>query len=106
MTAHVSKEQLGLMLPGTTHHYFKDEPEFIREPALGAGLLARIGTWVSDFLARRVTGEELSHLTDAQLADIGLTRAETFRSHDPQFAADYNRGRVASDVEAGRVYAY
>jgi hypothetical protein len=106
MTAHVSKEQLGLMLPGTMHHYFAAEPEYIREPAPGVGLLARLGAFVSDFFARQVTGEELSHLTDAQLADIGLTRAETFRTHDPQFAADYNRGRVANDVEAGRVYAY
>jgi uncharacterized protein YjiS (DUF1127 family) len=106
MTAHVSKEALGLMLPGTMHHYFTDEPEFIREPAPGVGLLARIGGWVSEFFARQVTGEELSHLTDAQLADIGLTRAETFRTHDPQFATDYNRSRGAHDLETGRVYAY
>jgi hypothetical protein len=106
MTAHVSKEQLGLMLPGTMSLFFANEPDYIREPAPGAGLLARLGTWVSAIFARPVTADELAHLTDAQLADIGLTRAETLRTHDPHFAADYHRSRLFGDVEAARVYAY
>jgi uncharacterized protein YjiS (DUF1127 family) len=106
MTAHVSKEELGLMLPGTMNHYFQDEPEFIREPVLGAGMLTRLGAWISAFASRHLTGDDLAGLTDAQLADIGLTRADAARAYDATFAADYNRGRVATQVDVGRVYAY
>lgn len=106
MTAHVSKEELGLMLPGTMSHYFQDEPEIIREPVLGAGLFTRLGAWVSAFAARHLIGDDVAGLTDAQLADIGLTRSDATRAYDATFAADYNRGRVQAQLDVGRVYAY
>ncbi len=96
MTAYVSKEELGLMLPGTMYHYFTDEPEYVvRSPGRAKpGLAARVRAWLSAKVLRRSEAEELASLSDAQLADIGLTRAGVRRAFDPEFVVEYNRQRA------------
>jgi uncharacterized protein YjiS (DUF1127 family) len=101
MTAHVSKEQLGLMLPGTMSHYFQDEPEYLEAPR--PGLFARLFSAVSGWASRRTGLEEVSGLTDAQLADIGISRSEIPLVFDAGFAAHRNQDRVIATLQAGRI---
>lgn len=101
MTAHVSKEQLGLMLPGTMSHYFQDEPEYLEAPR--PGLLARAFTVVAGWLVRRGEIEEVASLSDAQLADIGISRGEIPLVFNAQFAAQRNQERVLATLQAGRI---
>jgi len=101
MTAHVSKEQLGLMLPGTMSHYFQDEPEYLEAPR--PGLFARLFSAISGWVALRTEMEEVSSLTDAQLADIGISRSEIPLVFDNAFAAQRNQDRVIATLQAGRI---
>ena len=59
-----------------------------------------LGTWLghvlhqlADWQRRRAVMQEMSLMTDRELADIGLSRADMKRVFDPNFAADHNRGR-------------
>jgi uncharacterized protein YjiS (DUF1127 family) len=101
MTAHVSKEQLGLMLPGTMSHYDQNEPEYLEAPR--PGLLASLFQSVSGWVARHTEMEEVSSLSDAQLADIGISRSEIPLVHDHAFAAQRNQDRVIAALQAGRI---
>jgi len=101
MTAHVSKQQLGLMLPGTMSHYFKDEPEYL-EPAR-PGLFARAFAAAGEWLSGQDTNEKVSSLSDAQLADIGISRSEVRLSFDEGFAARRDHDRMVTALQAGRV---
>ena len=51
------------------------------------------GLWASlvDLPRRRAVIDELSMLSDRELADVGLTRAELTSVFDPGFAADRRR---------------
>jgi len=98
MTAYVSKEELGLMLPGTMYHYFTDAPEYVvrRSPertAPVAGLFERVRLWLTGWMTRQTEIAGIAALSDAQLADVGLTRADTRRVFDPAFAAEYHGRR-------------
>ncbi len=101
MTAHVSKEQLGLMLPGTMDHYFQDEQEYLAAPR--PGLFARAMLGISDWFARRATITEVAHLSDAQLADIGVTRADLPSMFDGAFTVRQDQDRTIAMLQAGRV---
>lgn len=101
MTAHVSKEQLGLMLPGTMSHYFRDEPEYLEAPR--PGLLARLCTAMFGWISRRTELEEVASLSDAQLADIGISRNEVPLVFDHAFTAQRNQDRVIATLQAGRI---
>jgi uncharacterized protein YjiS (DUF1127 family) len=104
MTAHVSKEQLGLMLPGTMSHYDQNEPDYLEahRPGLLAGLYATVSGWVS----RQGAMEEVASLTDAQLADIGISRSEVPMVFDDAFAARRNQDRSIATLQAGRVAGF
>ncbi len=72
-----------------------------RKPAL-AQIFAAIGvgfTRLADKIAanaeRRLVMEELSRLSDRELADIGLTRGELAMVFDPVFAAQREAARTA-----------
>ncbi len=57
-------------------------------------LAQRIGSFVSGLLAvsrRRAVLDELSSLSDRELADIGLNRGELSRVFDPQFVKTRER---------------
>ncbi len=101
MTAHVSKEQLGLMLPGTMSHYDQNEPEYLEAPR--PGMLANLFLAVSGWVSRRSEMEEVSSLSDAQLADIGISRSEIPLVYDNAFAAQRNQDRVIAALQAGRI---
>jgi uncharacterized protein YjiS (DUF1127 family) len=91
MNAQISKEELALLLPNAMSHYFRDEDLYTSAPAVeGPGVFARIGAalrWVAEFPKRRAVIEELSMMSDHEMADIGLARAELPLVFDPAFAA-------------------
>jgi uncharacterized protein YjiS (DUF1127 family) len=101
MTAHVSKEQLGLMLPGTMSHYDQNEPEYLEAPR--PGVLASLMLAVSGWVSSSTEVKEVSSLSDAQLADIGINRGEIPLVNDHAFAAQRNQDRVLAALQAGRI---
>ena len=42
-------------------------------------------------------------MSDAQLADIGISRAEAAMVFDPHFAARHNRERLVARTQTGRI---
>ena len=100
MTTHVSKEQLGLMMPGTMDHYFQDEPEYLEIPR--PGLLARAGAGIDAWIARRTEIEEVAAFSDAQLADIGICRSEAPLVFDRGFVARREQERRIAILQTGR----
>jgi uncharacterized protein YjiS (DUF1127 family) len=97
MTAQFTKDQFNHSLGDTSYiDYSYDEPpaRVVVVPSLG------IGQWLSRFMAaiagwhrQQAVMREMETLTDRELADIGLTRADLPRVFDPGFAADHARGR-------------
>jgi uncharacterized protein YjiS (DUF1127 family) len=91
MNAYIAKEEIALLMPNTLSHYFKDDLEHAPQPATTRpGLLARVGAvlkWIAELPRRRAVLDELSSLTDHELADIGLTRSELSMVFEPSFAA-------------------
>lgn len=63
-----------------------------------------LGRRIASFLAyvaalpsRMAERDELSNATDRDLADMGLTRGDIGRIHDPKFAAEFAAGRATSE---------
>jgi uncharacterized protein YjiS (DUF1127 family) len=92
MNAQISREELALLHPNAMSHYFRDEDDYRSAPPVERpGLFARLGAalrWVAEFPKRQAVMDELSMLSDHELADIGLTRGELRRVFDPAFVAD------------------
>jgi uncharacterized protein YjiS (DUF1127 family) len=107
MNAQVAKEEIALLMPNTLSHYFKEEVEYMPQPeAKGPGLLGRLAAvlrWIAELPQRRAVVDELSALTDHELADIGLTRSEVAQVFDPTFAAQRNGERIA--IRGGRGFS-
>jgi len=99
-----AKEELATVLPTSMSHYFQDEPEYLPEPTVHTpGLFARLGgalRWLLETPKRYAVMEELSRLSDHELADIGLNRSQLSSVFDPEFAAarDAERGVARSFV--------
>lgn len=104
MATHISKEQLGLMLPGTMNHYFQDEPVYLE--GLRPGLFSRLAATVTGWFARHAEMEEIAGMTDAQLADIGITRAEAPLVFDTSFAARREHERTVMVLQTGRLAGF
>lgn len=104
MHTRVAKEELAILLPNTMSHYFQDEPAYVAEPAATrSGLFARIGAalrWIAEFPRRQAVMDELSMLSDHELADIGLSRADVPYVFNPTFAADRAAQRNSSYASA------
>ena len=101
MTATVSKEALGLMMPGTMNDYYRDRPQYLEAP--GPGVMALVFAAVAGWFARRVEMAELAELSDAQLADIGITRAEVPKLFNRDFAIRREQERLANMLPNGRI---
>jgi uncharacterized protein YjiS (DUF1127 family) len=91
MNASTAKQEYALRLPDAMSHYFRDEDEYTSAQTVERpGLLARIGAalrWVAELPKRRAVMHELNMLSDHELADIGLSRADLPRVFDAAFVA-------------------
>ena len=56
-----------------------------------AFLVSKVTAWAS----KQVTLAEMDSMSDRELADIGLNRADVPRVFENEFVADHARGRVA-----------
>lgn len=65
------------------------------------GLFARLRAWASAAMRRRAVIAELNMLSDRDLADIGLTRADLPRVFDPEFVREHEIRRTAEASEPG-----
>jgi uncharacterized protein YjiS (DUF1127 family) len=101
MTAQVGKEQLALTLPGTMSHPLRDRPGHLETAR--PGLRARLAAALSGWFARRSAIEELDALANAQLADIGVSRAQAPQAFDAAFALQRHQDRVIAALLAGRI---
>ena len=101
MTAHVSKEQLGLMMPGTMDHYFQDEPQYLESgrPTLLSRAWAGLSAWYSRYAAV----QEIANLSDTQLSDIGISRADVPLVFEPGFIARRDSDRIVAMLQTGRI---
>jgi uncharacterized protein YjiS (DUF1127 family) len=97
MTAQITKDQFNYSLGDTSYvDYSYDEPpaRVVVVPSLGIGKwLSRFVAAIADWRRRQAVMREMETLTDRELADIGLTRADLPRVFDPGFAVDHARGR-------------
>jgi uncharacterized protein YjiS (DUF1127 family) len=100
MNVHVTKEEVEFHLPTMMTHYFQDEPECAprieeRRPGLFARLKAGL-CWITEIRKRQAAIEELNRLSDRDLADIGVSRADLPRLFDPAFAPEWEARRRAT----------
>jgi uncharacterized protein YjiS (DUF1127 family) len=107
MNAHVSKEELALLLPSSLSTYFKDAVPYMPQPeAQGPSLVARLAgalRWLAALPGRRAVMNELGALTDHELADIGLSRSELSRVFDADFASSRSAERYSRINATGYV---
>jgi len=99
MNAPLTKEQMSLLMSDSLTYR---EPAVEGAPSPAAtGLFARLRAAVAHLASlpqRRAVVDELSLLTDRELADIGLNRSELGRVFDPRFAQ--SRKRAAGGYNA------
>jgi len=70
------------------------EPSVKADSHHGSGKwLSRLFAAVAEWHHRRMVIQEMSMMTDRELADIGLTRSDLPRVFDPAFAAEHARDR-------------
>lgn len=101
MSAPIAKTELTFKLPGMlSYHSTWDDADY--EPAQPAGrhgLMARMVAGVcaraAAWNARRQAVEELSGMTDRELADIGLSRSDIPRVTDRDFIEEHAARGVA-----------
>jgi uncharacterized protein YjiS (DUF1127 family) len=105
MSQRLAKEEMALLMPNTLSHYFRDDPEQL--PATDEpGVFARVGAairWLFEMPRRRAVMDELSSLSEHELADIGLSRSEVANVFDPNFAVRRNREKLTGRVQNGSV---
>jgi len=90
MTAHVANDGMTFVLPGASRAN--------TAPRRGAGLARRLGAavaWLAGLPRRQAVMEELGRMSDHELADIGLARADLPRVFDPAFVASRMLARKA-----------
>ncbi|MBU6500199.1 MAG: DUF1127 domain-containing protein [Rhodospirillales bacterium] len=102
MNAFVAKEEIALLMPNSLSHYFRDEDAGLPATAsveTKSGVLARLGAvgrWLAQAGQRRMVMDELRGLSDHELADIGLARAELGLVFDTGFASQRNAERFGA----------
>jgi len=94
MNAYVGKDEISVQRSDSLSHYFKDEPNYMPQPEEESPhFFARLGKflhWLAELPHRQAVMDELASLSDHELADIGLTRADLPRVFDEEFAAERN----------------
>ncbi len=107
MNAYVSKQEMAYRMPESLSHYFKDEVPYMPQPEpQGISLFARIGAGLrrlAQLPARRAVINELQTLSDHELADIGISRAEVSRVFDPAFTASRSAERFGRNNATGYI---
>lgn len=97
MSAPLTKDRLAYTLGNQTYigpAYEDSQVPAVKPEKSGIAALAdRLLTKVAEWRHRRQVMEEMAMMTDRELADIGLSRADLSRVFDPGFAADHVRGR-------------
>ncbi len=94
MTAQFAKDQVSYLAPVN----LSEAAPSAFAPANENGLAVRVRAataWVSALLKRRAVMNELSMLSDHELADIGLTRSDIPRVFDRSFVACRGTPRAA-----------
>jgi uncharacterized protein YjiS (DUF1127 family) len=86
MTARFAKDQMSFVMP-SSFSPAQTVTAFRRPAGLPARFAAMV-QWLAELPRRRAVIEELSALSDHELADIGLTRDEVGRVFDETFAAE------------------
>lgn len=87
MTAPVAKNALSFIAPETMSRY--------QGPSTGvAARLTQLVDAVRQWPRRRAVLAELASLSDHELSDIGLSRADLPRVFDPRFAVNRNSARL------------
>jgi len=80
MSGHVAKEEIALLMPERLSHYFQSDRDYMPvSRKQGRGMLTILASavkWVLELPRRRAMLDELGSLTDHELADIGISRAE------------------------------
>jgi uncharacterized protein YjiS (DUF1127 family) len=106
MSQRLAKEEMALLMPNTLSHYFKDDPEQLPVMTDDTGVFARLGgalRWLAELPRRRRVMDELSSLSEHELADIGLSRGDVANVFDPNFALRHNRDKLNSRIQNGAI---
>jgi uncharacterized protein YjiS (DUF1127 family) len=99
MNVRMPKEEMALLMPASLSSAAWTDAHFASGTARGTDkptLLQRIGLaakWLMELPRRRALLDELSTLSDHELADIGLSRAELGMVFDPAFVAQRDAER-------------
>jgi uncharacterized protein YjiS (DUF1127 family) len=94
MTAPITKDQLAFSL-GNLSYIDANYDEQPTAPLAAPMAAPRhpVLAWLRQWRQRRQVMAELALMSDHELSDIGLSRADLSRVFDPAFAADHARGR-------------
>ena len=98
MNAPIANDQFGYSLGNLTYidEAYDSEaiPSVVGRRADGVGgWFSRLLTHVGEWRRRRAVMREMALMTDHELSDIGLSRADVARVFYPPFAAEHARGR-------------
>jgi uncharacterized protein YjiS (DUF1127 family) len=97
MNASLPRDRLSLSLGNLTYigpAYDEDVPaSIVLRRKENIGWLSRLLSKVAEWQQRRAVIQEMTMMSDHELSDIGLSRADLGRIFDPSFAADHTRGR-------------
>jgi uncharacterized protein YjiS (DUF1127 family) len=100
MNARMPKEEMALLMPASLSS--ATWADAFAEPRTGRPTLlqraAMAAKWVMEMPRRRALLDELSTLSDHELADIGLTRSELNRVFDPAFVAQRDADRASAQT--------
>ena len=97
MSAPITKDQFTFSLGNLTYidsSYDEGAAPIVKPEPHGFGAwLAGRGRAIAAWFERQSTMDRMARMSDRELSDIGLTRAELPRVFDPAFATDRARGR-------------
>ena len=94
MSAPMTKDQFSFSLGNQSYigPDFDDAPTYGNAIERGRSLLGRLVGFFVEWRRHQVVLQEMEMMTDRELADIGLARADLPRVFDPEFAADRPHG--------------